>query len=44
MHISVGALYIREHFDKKAKKNVEEMVSYIQNDLKNTIEKVKMNQ
>ena len=41
MHISVGALYIREYFDKEAKKNVEDMVFYIKNQLKNTIKKVR---
>ena len=43
MHISVGALYVREYFDKEAKKNVEEMVSYIRNELRNTIAKVYIN-
>ena len=41
MHISLAALYVREYFDKEAKKNVQEMVSYVQNQLKNTIEKVR---
>ena len=43
MHISVGALYVREYVDKEAKKNVEEMVSYIRNELRNTIAKVYIN-
>ena len=40
MHMSLAALYIKEFFNTEAKKNVEEMVFYIQNELKVIIEKV----
>ena len=40
MHISVGALYLREYFDNEAKKNIEDMVLNIRNRLENTVEKV----
>ena len=40
MHIGLAALYIRKYVDKETKKNVEEMVFNIKNQLKNTIEKV----
>ena len=40
MPVSVGALYVREYFTQEAKKNVEDMVSNIQNQMKKTIEKV----